>query len=368
MKISATPARRALAICAALWAEALRKIGLPPALCAAAPPRRCSPAPSAAASRASPAMISVSRRARQIRAAALASRARSGCESWRNSTPHNPTGSRLIMANGSGVRPSSVNNQSGGGPGLRRASGALCACLPKRRRFTTRPQAINRPSMPDPSLIARNLETIRAHIAQAARAAGRDPSEIVLIGVSKTHPKAAVLEAMAAGLFIFGENRVQEAAEKFPIAGARLHIIGGLQTNKAAQAVRLADSIDSLDRPRLADAIARAADEKGRLPELLVQVNIGDEPQKSGVPADEADAFIRAMRARFGDALKGLMCIPPEAEDPAPYFRRLATMADIHGLAVRSMGMSSDYAAAIAEGATHIRIGSALFGHRSARA
>ncbi|MDE2239094.1 MAG: YggS family pyridoxal phosphate-dependent enzyme [Rhodospirillales bacterium] len=218
--------------------------------------------------------------------------------------------------------------------------------------------------MPDLSPIARNLETIRANIAQAAGAAGRDPSGITLVAVSKTHPKQAVLEAMAAGLFVFGENRVQEAAEKFPIAGARLHIIGGLQTNKAEQAVRLADAIDSLDRPRLADAIAKAAEAAGRLPDLLVQVNIGDEPQKSGIPTAEADAFIRAMRARFGEALKGLMCIPPAEQDPAPHFRRLAAMADMHGLPVRSMGMSSDYAAAIAAGATHIRIGTAIFGHR----
>lgn len=218
--------------------------------------------------------------------------------------------------------------------------------------------------MPDPSPIARNLETIRAHIAEAAHAAGRNPSDVTLVAVSKTHPRAAVLEALAAGASIFGENRVQEAAEKFPLAGAKLRIIGGLQTNKAAQAVRLADAIDSLDRPRLADAIARAADEAGRLPELLVQVNIGDEPQKSGIPAGEADAFIRAMRARFGDAVKGLMCIPPEGENPALHFQKLAAMADVHGLAVRSMGMSADYAAAIAAGATHIRIGSALFGHR----
>ncbi len=218
--------------------------------------------------------------------------------------------------------------------------------------------------MPDPSPIARNLETVRARIAEAARAAGRGPAEITLIAVSKTHPKEAVLEAMAAGAAIFGENRVQEAAQKFPIQGAQLHIIGGLQTNKAEQAVRLADSIDSLDRPRLADAIARAADAAGRLPDLLVQVNIGDEPQKSGIPMAEADGFIRAMRARFGEALKGLMCIPPAETDPAPCFRQLAAMADAHGLKVRSMGMSGDYAAAIAAGATHIRIGTAIFGHR----
>ena len=348
MKTRSTAARRAFASCAASCAEALLTPRFPGFI--GPPPRKCSPALSAAANRASPAMTSTSRRARHIRAACLARAARSGWESWRNTTPHNPTGSRLIMGSGSGVRCSSVKNQSGG--------------RPARRRFTTRPQAINRESMPDPSPIARNLETIRASIATAARAAGRNPSDIILVAVSKTHPRAAVLEAVAAGAFIFGENRVQEAAEKFPIPGARLRIIGGLQTNKAAQAVRLADSIDSLDRPRLADAIARAADEAGKLPELLVQVNIGDEPQKSGISVAEADAFIRAMRARFGDALKGLMCIPPEAEDPAPHFRKLAAMADVHGLPVRSMGMSADYAAAIAAGATHIRIGSALFGHR----
>ncbi len=248
------------------------------------------------------------------------------------------------------MRVSSVKNQSGGGPAW--------------RRFTARAQAINRESMPNPSLIARNLETVRAGIAAAARAAGRDPAEITLIAVSKTHPKEAVLEAMAAGAAIFGENRVQEAAEKFPLEGAKLHIIGGLQTNKAEQAVRLADSIDSLDRPRLADAIARASEAAGRLPELLVQVNIGDEPQKSGIPTAEADGFIRAMRARFGAALAGLMCIPPAETDPSPFFRKLAAMADAHGLPVRSMGMSGDYAAAIAAGATHIRIGTAIFGHR----
>ncbi len=218
--------------------------------------------------------------------------------------------------------------------------------------------------MPDPSPIARNLETVRARIATAARAAGRDPAEITLIAVCKTHPRDAVLEAMAAGVTIFGENRVQEAAGKFPLPGARLHIIGGLQTNKAEQAVRLADSIDTLDRPRLADAIARAAEASGRLPDLLVQVNIGDEPQKSGIPTDQVDTFIRAMRARFGGALKGLMCIPPAEGDPTPHFRALAAMADVHGLPVRSMGMSGDYAAAIAAGATHIRIGTAIFGHR----
>jgi pyridoxal phosphate enzyme (YggS family) len=218
--------------------------------------------------------------------------------------------------------------------------------------------------MPDPTTIALNLASIHARMAAAARAAGRDAAQVTLIAVSKTHAKEAVLAALAAGQTVFGENRVQEAEEKFPILGARLHLIGGLQSNKAAHAVRLADSIDSLDRVRLADAIEAAAQAAGRLPKLLVQVNIGDEDQKSGVPTAEADGFIRAMRGRFGAALEGLMCIPPAEADPAPYFKRLAAMADVHGLAVRSMGMSGDFEVAIAEGATHVRVGTAIFGHR----
>jgi hypothetical protein len=221
--------------------------------------------------------------------------------------------------------------------------------------------------MVDPSAIAANLETVLRRIARAAVAAGRDPADVTLVAVSKTHPLEAVQAAMAVGQVVFGENRVQEAGQKFPLAGARLHIIGGLQSNKAAQAVRLADSIDSLDRAGLADAIDAAAQKTGRLPELLVQVNIGDEAQKSGVALAEADGFIRAMRARFGASLMGLMCIPPERVEPAPYFQRLAAMADVHGLAVRSMGMSGDFEAAIAHGATHVRIGSAIFGARPAQ-
>ncbi len=203
-------------------------------------------------------------------------------------------------------------------------------------------------------------------IEGAALSAGRAPAAVTLVAVSKTHPLEAVRAAFEAGQAVFGENRVQEAAQKFPLAGARLHIIGGLQTNKAAQAVRLADSIDSLDRAALADAIDIAAQKAGRLPALLVQVNIGDEDQKSGVALAEADGFIRAMRARFGTHLAGLMCIPPEGVDPLPYFQRLAAMADVHGLDVRSMGMSGDFEAAIAAGATHVRVGSAIFGARLA--
>jgi pyridoxal phosphate enzyme (YggS family) len=175
----------------------------------------------------------------------------------------------------------------------------------------------------------------------------------------------AVRAAMAAGQAVFGENRVQEAAGKFAgLQGAKLHIIGGLQTNKARDAVAMADVIETLDRESLADAVDKAAQKAGRCPDMLVQVNIGDEAQKSGVALGQADGFIRAMRARFGAQLTGLMCIPPAGLDPAPYFSQLAALADEHGLAVRSMGMSGDFEVAIACGATHVRVGSAVFGAR----
>ena len=218
--------------------------------------------------------------------------------------------------------------------------------------------------------VAAALAEIRARIAAAAIKAGRQPEDVTLIAVSKTHPETAVADAIAAGQLVFGENRVQEAEQKFARIlaanpSAKLHLIGGLQTNKAAAAVALAHVIQTLDRPRLADAIAEAAAAAGRCPALLIQVNIGDEAQKSGVSTAGADGFIRAMRSRFGDALQGLMCIPPAAADPAPYFRQLVGLADTHGLAVRSMGMSADFEIAIAEGATHVRVGSAIFGNRT---
>ncbi len=220
-----------------------------------------------------------------------------------------------------------------------------------------------------PSDIAANLARVRDHIAQAARRAGRDPQHVTLVAVSKTHPAQAVAAALAAGQCVFGENRVQEAAAKFSdLRGAnptlRLHIIGGLQTNKAREAVRLADVIETLDRPRLADALAEAIQREGRAPDLLVQVNVGDEAQKSGIPRGEADAFIVACKARFGAALAGLMCIPPLESDPAPHFAWLADRAARHGLPVVSMGMSADFETAIAHGATHVRVGTAIFGSR----
>ncbi len=182
-----------------------------------------------------------------------------------------------------------------------------------------------------------------------------------------------VAAALAAGQTRFGENRVQEAAAKFPPLRAanpdlRLHLIGALQTNKAREAVRLGDVIESLDRPRLAEALADAMEKERRTPALLVQVNVGDEAQKAGIGRVEADGFIEACRRRFGDALAGLMCIPPAEGDPAPHFEWLAACARRHGLGTLSMGMSGDYETAILHGATHVRVGTAIFGGRSGSA
>ncbi len=217
--------------------------------------------------------------------------------------------------------------------------------------------------------IAAALAAIRARIAAAAAQAGRAPDSVTLVAVSKTHPAELVQAALACNQTVFGENRVQEAAAKFgPLRAAnpalRLHLIGGLQTNKAEEAVRIADMIESLDRPKLADAIATAADRAGRLPDLLIQVNTGDEPQKSGISKEDADAFIRACQNRFGASLKGLMCIPPADQDPIPHFKHLARLAAAHGLHTLSMGMSGDFETAVAHGATHVRVGTAIFGHR----
>jgi len=217
--------------------------------------------------------------------------------------------------------------------------------------------------------IAANLAQVRGRIRAAALAAGRRTEDVTLVAVSKTQAPDAVRAALAAGQRHFGENRVQEAAEKFlPLRQAEpdllLHLIGGLQTNKARLAVRIADVIESLDRPKLADALAEAMAREGRTPRLLVEVNVGDEPQKSGVPRNEADRFIDACRERFGAGLAGLMCVPPAFVDPVPHFAWLAACAARHGLAVLSMGMSADFEIAIAHGATHVRVGTAIFGTR----
>jgi PLP dependent protein len=217
--------------------------------------------------------------------------------------------------------------------------------------------------------VAGNLLAVRDRIAAAAIRAGRRAQDVTLVAVAKTHPSAAVEAALAAGQLHFGENRVQEAAAKYPPLraahpGLCLHLIGGLQTNKARDAVRVGDVIETLDRPKLADAIADAIRREARTPTLLIEVNVGDEPQKAGAPRAEADAFITACRDRFGAAVTGLMCIPPEGEDPRPHFTWLADRAARHGLAVVSMGMSADFEIAIACGATHVRVGTAIFGAR----
>ncbi len=222
-----------------------------------------------------------------------------------------------------------------------------------------------------PGSIAGRLREVRDRIARAAGQAGRSAAEITLIAVSKTHDQAAVVEAIAAGQLCFGENRVQEADGKFPALrdatpGLRLHIIGPLQTNKVRDAIRTADVIETLDRPRLADALAAAMAKGDRLPGLLIQVNVGEEPQKAGIAPNDADRFIAECQQRFGDRIAGLMCIPPAGEDPDRHFASLAERAARHRLAVVSMGMSGDYEAAIRQGATHVRVGSAIFGARPA--
>jgi pyridoxal phosphate enzyme (YggS family) len=216
--------------------------------------------------------------------------------------------------------------------------------------------------------IADNLRQVRDRIANAAINSGRKPEDVTLVAVSKTKPIEAVQAALAAGQTVFGENRVQEAAEKFPQLRAshafRLHLIGGLQTNKARDAVRIADVIETLDRSRLAEAITAAMEKEHRQPSFLIEVNTGAEAQKSGVPRDDADAFITDCKDRFGNGLLGLMCIPPHGEDPRPHFTWLADRAARHGLKVVSMGMSADYEIAVACGATLVRVGTAIFGGR----
>ena len=217
--------------------------------------------------------------------------------------------------------------------------------------------------------VAANLAAVRARIAEAARAAGRDPATVALVAVSKAFPAAAAEAALAVGHRLFGENRVQEAQGKWPalrarFPDARLHLIGPLQTNKVKQAVALFDCIETVDRPRLAAALGAEMARAGRRLECFVEVNTGAEPQKSGIAPDEADAFIARCRGEFGLEVTGLMCIPPLESDPAPHFARLAEVARRNGLAKLSMGMSADFEAAVRHGATHVRIGTAIFGER----
>lgn len=213
------------------------------------------------------------------------------------------------------------------------------------------------------------LEAVRASVAQAARDFGRRPGSVTLVAVSKTKPAEQIAEVLQAGQRVFGENYVQEAKAKWPalkerFPDAELHMIGPLQSNKAREAVELFDVIQSLDRESLAKELAREIARLGKAPRLFVQVNTGEEAQKGGVVPGEADAFLARCRDVHGLVIEGLMCIPPTDEPPSPHFGLLAKIAARNGLQGLSMGMSADYEAAIQLGATHVRVGSAIFGER----
>lgn len=213
-----------------------------------------------------------------------------------------------------------------------------------------------------------SLDEIKSRIAIAERKAGRAAGSVCLIAVSKVQPNGRVRDVLEQGQRVFGENRMQEAAGKWPefreqFDGIGLHLIGPLQTNKARQAMELCDTIQSLDRPKLANTLARLAQEQGGCPDLFIQVNTGEEPQKAGILPMDADAFVATCQA-LDLPVRGMMCIPPVDEEPSLHFALLAKIAARNGLDGVSMGMSSDFEVAIALGATHVRIGSAIFGDR----
>ena len=221
-------------------------------------------------------------------------------------------------------------------------------------------------------VIAANLAVVEARIAAAAREAGRAPEDVRLVAVSKTHPADAVREALVAGHRLYGENRVQEAEAKYPalreeFPDLRLHLIGPLQTNKVRDALALFDVIETVDRPRLAEALAREIARGSRRPPCFVEVNTGEEAQKSGVLPAAADAFIRDCRERWALPVVGLMCVPPLDEEPSLHFALLREIARRNDLRELSMGMSADYEIAIRFGATHVRVGTAIFGARESR-
>ncbi len=220
-----------------------------------------------------------------------------------------------------------------------------------------------------PHDIAAALAQVKAEIAAACRDANRDAAAVTLIAVSKTFGAEAIEQAIAAGQRVFGENRVQESKAKWPPIRARhgdlsLHLVGPLQSNKAKEAVALFDAIHSVDRPSLCQALAKELARSDRRPQLFVEINTGAEPQKAGVLPQDADDFLRACRETHGLRIGGLMCIPPLDEAPAPHFALTAKIAARNGLTQLSMGMSADFATAIAFGATHVRVGSAIFGAR----
>ncbi len=218
--------------------------------------------------------------------------------------------------------------------------------------------------------VARNLEAVEAEIAAATCRARRQAGSVTLVAVTKTHDAERIRPAIDAGHRVFGENRVQEASSKWPALrregdGLELHLVGALQTNKAVDAVTLFDVIESVDRPRLITALARAMARTGRHPRCFIQINTGEEAQKAGCLPANADSLIAEAR-EAGLDVSGLMCIPPFDEEPSPHFSLLAAIARRNGLAHLSMGMSADYATAIAHGATHVRVGTAIFGSRPA--
>jgi PLP dependent protein len=213
------------------------------------------------------------------------------------------------------------------------------------------------------------LAAVEEEISRACQEARRDRSSVTLIAVSKTFDADAIAPVIETGARIFGENRVQEAKSKWPglmsaYPGLSLHLIGPLQSNKAKEAVALFDAIHSVDRPSICEALAKEINSQKKRPELFVQLNTGEEPQKAGVAPSDADAFIAACREKYGLEISGLMCIPPVNDAPAPHFALTAKIAARNGLQKLSMGMSADFAIAIQFGATHVRVGSAIFGHR----
>src|SRR5215475_5480980 len=217
------------------------------------------------------------------------------------------------------------------------------------------------------------LAKVRAEIARACAEARRDPASVTLVAISKTFGAEAIEPVIAAGQRVFGENRVQEAKAKWPALrerhpGIELHLVGSLQSNKAKEAVALFDAIHSVDRASIAEALAKEIGKQGRHPQLFVEINTGAEPQKAGVLPEDADAFIKTCRETHGLEIAGLMCIPPFEEAPAPHFALTAKIAARNGLKLLSMGMSADFATAIAFGATHVRVGTAIFGSRPAHA
>lgn len=218
--------------------------------------------------------------------------------------------------------------------------------------------------------VSGNLSIVRTAIRHAEDDFGREPNTVQLVAVSKTAPANRIVPALEAGQRLFGENYVQESAAKWPalrerFPDAELHLIGPLQSNKARDAVALFNVIHSLDRASLATALTREMDRQGRRPRLLVQVNTGEEAQKGGVLPADIDAFLAACRDTYGLTVEGLMCIPPAADAPSPHFALTAAMARRNGLSALSMGMSGDFEAAVQLGATHVRIGTAIFGARA---